>query len=95
VAKQLSELKVKEIVVITNDEEKSFSNFKVEAIPIYNLKEEALKFRTKESGNSCVLTIDKERIYFSGDTEDIPEMRTLKNIDKVFVCMNVPYTMTI
>ncbi|PQB06760.1 hypothetical protein BST83_06025 [Polaribacter filamentus] len=74
--KQLSELKVKEIVVSTNDEEKSFCNFKVEAIQIYNLKEEALKFSTKGSGNSCVLTIDKEQINFSGDTEDIPEMRT-------------------
>jgi L-ascorbate metabolism protein UlaG (beta-lactamase superfamily) len=35
-----------------------------------------------------------ERIYFSGDTEDIPEMRSLKNIDKAFICMNLPYTMT-
>jgi L-ascorbate metabolism protein UlaG (beta-lactamase superfamily) len=95
VAKQLSELKVKEIVVITNDEEKSFSNFKVEAIPMYNLREEALKFHTKGRGNGYVLTIDNERIYFSGDTEDIPEMRTLKTMDKVFVCINVPYTMTI
>ena len=32
--------------------------------------------------------------YFSGDTEDIPEMRALKNIDVAFVCMNLPYTMT-
>ena len=35
------------------------------------------------------------RVYFSGDTEDIPEMRSLQNIDKAFVCMNLPYTMTI
>jgi L-ascorbate metabolism protein UlaG (beta-lactamase superfamily) len=95
VAKQLSKLKVKEIVIINNDEEKSFSNFKVEAIPMYNLREEALKFHTKGRGNGYVLTIDNERIYFSGDTEDIPEMRALKNIDKAFVCMNLPYTMTI
>ena len=31
----------------------------------------------------------------SGDTEDIPEMRALKKIDVAFVCMNLPYTMTL
>jgi L-ascorbate metabolism protein UlaG (beta-lactamase superfamily) len=36
-----------------------------------------------------------KRIYISGDTEDIPEMRNLKNIDIAFVCMNLPYTMTV
>ncbi|NNF18563.1 MAG: MBL fold metallo-hydrolase, partial [Flavobacteriaceae bacterium] len=36
-----------------------------------------------------------ERVYFSGDTEDISEMRSLKNIDKAFICMNLPYTMTV
>ena len=30
-----------------------------------------------------------------GDTEDIAEMRALKNIDVAFVCMNLPYTMEV
>lgn len=34
-------------------------------------------------------------VYISGDTEDIPEMRSLKNIDIAFICMNLPYTMNI
>ncbi|MCK5677636.1 MAG: MBL fold metallo-hydrolase, partial [Flavobacteriaceae bacterium] len=34
-------------------------------------------------------------IYISGDTEDIEEMRNLKNIDIAFICMNLPYTMDI
>ena len=62
---------------------------------MYNLREEALKFHTKGRGNGYVFSIDNQRIYFSGDTEDIPEMRALKNIDKAFVCMNLPYTMTV
>ena len=66
----------------------------VEAVPMYNLREEALKFHSKGRGNGYVLTIDGQRLYFSGDTEDIPEMRALKNIDKAFICMNLPYTMT-
>jgi L-ascorbate metabolism protein UlaG (beta-lactamase superfamily) len=35
-----------------------------------------------------------QHIYISGDTEDIPEMRALKNIDIALICMNLPYTMT-
>ncbi len=34
-------------------------------------------------------------IYISGDTQGIPEMRALKNIDIAFICMNLPYTMDI
>jgi hypothetical protein len=34
-------------------------------------------------------------VYLSGDTEDVPEMRSLENIDIAFVCMNLPYTMDI
>ncbi|WP_299668599.1 MBL fold metallo-hydrolase [uncultured Polaribacter sp.] len=95
VADKLSDLKVKEIIIINNGEEKAVATFTVEAIAMYNLREEALKFHEKGRGNGYVLTINNERIYFSGDTEDIPEMRNLKNIDKAFVCMNLPYTMTV
>ena len=62
---------------------------------MYNLREEALQFHEKGRGNGYVLNINDERIYISGDTEDIPEMRNLKNIDKAFVCMNLPWTMTV
>lgn len=95
VAKNILALQTKEIISIDNGETKNFNNFSVEAIPMYNLREEALKIHSKGRGNGYVLTIDGERIYFSGDTEDIPEMRNLKNIDKAFVCMNLPYTMTV
>lgn len=83
------------VVVMNNGESKEFSGITVEAIPMYNLREEALNFHTKGRGNGYVLSFGDERIYFSGDTEDIPEMRALKNIDKAFVCMNLPYTMTV
>jgi L-ascorbate metabolism protein UlaG (beta-lactamase superfamily) len=95
VADKLTFITSKEMVVLNNGEVKSFNNFSLEAIPMYNLREEALKFHAKGRGNGYVLTINKERIYFSGDTEDIPEMRNLENIDKAFVCMNLPYTMTV
>ena len=36
----------------------------------------------------------QERVYISGDTECVPEIRALKNVDVAFICMNLPYTMT-
>lgn len=95
VADKLPKDIAKETLIMNNGEEKTFGVLKAEAIPMYNLREEALKFHSKGRGNGYVFTIANQRIYFSGDTEDIPEMRALKNIDKAFVCMNLPYTMTV
>ena len=66
-------------------------------MPMYNLKRGPAPgklFHDKGRGNGYVLTYGGKRFYFSGDTEGIPEMRALKNIDVAFVCMNLPYTMT-
>ena len=81
--------------ILNNGEAKERYGINIEAIPMYNLREEAKDFHTKGRGNGYVLSKNNERIYFSGDTEDIPEMRALQNIDKAFVCMNLPYTMTV
>jgi len=83
------------LVIMDNGETKSIDGYKIETIPMYNLREEALKYHTKGRGNGYILNIDEERIYISGDTEDIPEMRNLENIDIAFVCMNLPYTMPV
>ncbi|MGB5169904.1 MAG: MBL fold metallo-hydrolase [Eudoraea sp.] len=81
--------------ILNNGEEKERFGIVIEAIPMYNLREEAKSFHEKGRGNGYVLNINGERLYFSGDTEDIPEMRSLENIDKAFICMNLPYTMTV
>jgi L-ascorbate metabolism protein UlaG (beta-lactamase superfamily) len=81
---------------IANGETKTWGSFTVEAIPAYNLKRGPAAgklFHDKGRGNGYVLTYGGKRFYFSGDTEGIPEMRALKNIDVAFVCMNLPYTM--
>ena len=95
VVDQLPTSLISNSVVINNGETTNFDTFKLKAIPMYNLREEALKFHPKGRGNGYVFTFGDERVYFSGDTEDIPEMRALKDIDKAFVCMNLPYTMTV
>lgn len=94
VADKMPENYVPQLDVLGNGESKERYGITVEAIPMYNLREEALNFHTKGRGNGYVLSKGDQRTYFSGDTEDIPEMRALKNIDKAFICMNLPYTMT-
>jgi len=82
---------------ITNGETKTWGAWTIEAVPMYNLKRgpgPGVLYHPKGRGNGYVLTYGGKRFYFSGDTEDIPEMRALKNIDVAFVCMNLPYTMT-
>ncbi|MES2648231.1 MAG: MBL fold metallo-hydrolase [Bacteroidota bacterium] len=81
------------VVILKNGENAQLEGLEVMAIPMYNLPEDPAAFHTKGRGNGYVLTIGGKRIYISGDTEDIPEMRSLKNIDIAFVCMNLPYTM--
>jgi len=81
---------------IANGETKNWQGWTIEAIPAYNLKRGPAPgkfFHDKGRGNGYVLTYGGKRFYFSGDTEGIPEMRALKNIDVAFVCMNLPYTM--
>jgi L-ascorbate metabolism protein UlaG (beta-lactamase superfamily) len=92
---KITDLTTNATIVVNNGDTITFNSIKIEAIPMYNLRKEALKFHEKGRGNGYVLTLGNERIYISGDTEDIPEMRALKNIDKAFVCMNLPYTMTV
>lgn len=87
---------VKGSTVISNGESKTLGPFTVEAVPAYNLKRGPAAgelYHPKGRDNGYVVTYGGKRFYFSADTEDIPEMRALKNIDVAFVCMNLPYTM--
>ena len=82
--------------VLSNGETKKWAGWTIEAVPMYNLKRgpsEGKLFHDKGRGNGYVLTYGGKRFYVAGDTEGIPEMRALKNIDVAFVCMNLPYTM--
>jgi len=64
-------------------------NLTVEAVPGYNAN------HPKGVGNGYVVTLGGRRLYFSGDTGEVTEMRALTAIDMALVCMNVPFTMTV
>ena len=66
----------------------------IEAVPAYNVSPGRTQFHPKGRDNGYVLDIDGTRIYIAGDTEDIPEMEQLKDIDIAFLPCNQPFTMT-
>jgi L-ascorbate metabolism protein UlaG (beta-lactamase superfamily) len=95
VKEKMEGVDAKAIWVIANGEKKDWSEIGFEALPMYNLPETEDSRHIKGRGNAYVLTFADKRLYISGDTEDTPEMRALKNIDYAFICMNLPYTMDI
>ncbi|MFQ5789045.1 MAG: MBL fold metallo-hydrolase [Acidobacteriota bacterium] len=82
--------------VIANGERKAVGGVTVEAVPAYNLKRgpgAGQLYHTKGRGNGYIVTLGEKRVYFSGDTECLPEIQALRDIDIAFVTMNLPYTM--
>jgi L-ascorbate metabolism protein UlaG (beta-lactamase superfamily) len=95
VADKLPDADKAKMVVLHNGDNTTWSGISIAAIPMYNLPESPTAMHTKGRGNGYVLGIGGKNVYLSGDTQGIPEMRALKNIDVAFVCMNLPYTMTV
>ena len=82
--------------VMRNGDKVQYSNdISIEAVPAYNTTPDHQQFHPKGRDNGCILTLDGLRIYIAGDTEDIPEMADIKDIDIAFLPCNQPYTMTI
>ena len=79
---------------LSNGDKLEQPHFLLEAVPAYNTTEGHLQFHPKGRDNGFVLNIDGMRIYIAGDTEDIPEMAQLHDIDIAFLPCNQPYTMT-
>lgn len=95
VAERLTNVDKPMLVILSNGETTEQAGASINAIPMYNLPEAEDSRHTKGRGNGYVINFGGKNIYVSGDTEDIPEMRQLKNIDVAFICMNLPYTMDI
>lgn len=94
VVEQLPATVGSEARTLDNGSEISLFDLTVLALPMYNLTDERLQYHDKGRGNGYVVTMGGQRVYISGDTEDIPEMRALEDIDVAFICFNLPYTMT-
>jgi L-ascorbate metabolism protein UlaG (beta-lactamase superfamily)/enterochelin esterase-like enzyme len=83
--------------VIRSGENRQAGRWRVEAVPAYNLTRGPAPgsfYHPKGDGNGYVLTFGDKRFYVAGDTENIPEMAALKNIEAAFLPVNLPFTMT-
>ncbi len=78
-------------ILMKNGDTKTIAGLQIEAVPAYNLEK---PFHPKGNGNGFVLTFGDKRVYVAGDTENVPEIKALKNIDVAFLPMNLPFTMT-
>ncbi len=76
-------------IPLANGESTNILDLSVDAVPAYNAN------HPRGVGNGYVVTLGGRRLYMSGDTGDIPETRALRDIEVAFLCMNVPFTMTV
>ena len=84
-------------VIMKNGDAHTAAGLNITAVPAYNIiskRENGEPYHPKGAGNGYVITFGKKRVYVAGDTEFIPEMKELKNIDIAFLPMNLPFTMT-
>lgn len=95
VADHMDESYKDQLVILANEETKTVLGMDVTGVAMYNLPDDESSRHSKGRGNGYVIDFGGKHVYLSGDTEDVPEMRNLENIDIAFVCMNLPYTMDI
>ena len=92
---QLEDLKG--AVLMGNGDRKTVKGIPIEAIPAYNIEHKRSNgqaFHPKGIGNAYVVSIGDLKVLIGGDTENVPEIKALKDIDIAFLPMNLPYTMT-
>ena len=81
--------------VLKNGDETEVLGIKIKAVPAYNNSPEKQQFHPQGRDNGYILTVDGFNVYIAGDTEDIKEMNTIKDINVAFLPCNLPYTMTV
>lgn len=97
VLNQNSHDKIKAGIIMKNGETKTILGLKIEAIPAYNIvnkRPDGNPYHPKGNGNGYIITFGDKKVYVAGDTENMPEMKKLKDISIAFLPMNLPYTMT-
>jgi L-ascorbate metabolism protein UlaG (beta-lactamase superfamily) len=84
-------------IVMRNGDVRTVQGVNIEAVPAYNVvhkRDSGQPFHPPGAGNGYIVTFGDKRVYVAGDTENIPEMKELRDIDCAFLPMNLPYTMT-
>jgi len=90
-------LNAKNKVIETKPNESfEIAGIKVETIPAYNIKPERLNFHPRANNwVGYILTLNGYRIYHAGDTDFVPEMKLLKDIDMAMLPIGGTYTLDV
>lgn len=83
--------------IMKNGDHQNYLDIDILAVPAYNLvskRPDGIPYHPMGEGNGYVLTFANLKVYIAGDTENIPEMKNMGNIDIAFLPMNLPYTMS-
>jgi L-ascorbate metabolism protein UlaG (beta-lactamase superfamily) len=86
--------KITNAIAMKNGESLIKKDISFKAVPAYNTTEGRDKYHPKGLGNGYILVLGKKNVYIAGDSENTPEMLSLKDIEIAFLPMNQPYTMT-
>jgi L-ascorbate metabolism protein UlaG (beta-lactamase superfamily) len=84
-------------IILNNGESRVVQGLTIQAVSAYNIvnkRPDGQPFHPKGRGNGYILTFGDKRVYIAGDTEFVPEMRSLGPVDIAFLPMNLPYTMS-
>jgi L-ascorbate metabolism protein UlaG (beta-lactamase superfamily) len=94
---ELGKLKAKQIKIVKPGDKINIGDVTVEAVPAYNLnkfREPGKVFHPKEDGKvGFILTVNGVRIYHAGDTDHIPEMKSIRT-DIALLPVSGTYVMT-
>ena len=94
----LKNLEIAKIIYVKPGDNLEIKNIKVEIVPAYNtnkFRSPGIPFHPSEHGKvGYVLEIEGVRIYQAGDTDNIPEMANLKNIDLALLPISGIFVMT-
>ena len=80
--------------IMANGDTSTLAGIDVQAVAAYNVTPERLRNHPEGAGNGYVVNLGGKRLYFAGDTEETPELKSLPNIDAAFLPMNLPFTQT-
>ncbi len=84
--------------IIEPEKSINVKGIEIRAVQAYNInkfRQPGLPFHPKGDGVGYVFSLNNTKIYVAGDTDFIPEMKTLNHIDIAFLPIGGTYTMDV
>lgn len=83
---------IKGVKIVRPGSKLTIGNVSIEAVPAYNINKQAHPKANEWVG--FIVTIKGKRLYHAGDTDLIPEMKNITNIDVALLPVSGTYVMT-